>query len=170
MSREEPESPEPEAAAGDGPISEELSGDESHGKDPDRCTPLTERPTFWPRPCEEPVLGHRSSLYFASLDATMEGLQRRARDICSRLAESRQEDQTVLSGFRESFLLKVSELTEQLEEQLFHSYGFHNKLIQQRLQELDEVMERVEEVQAELRCICCAVEAAYQDLCLQPEA
>ncbi|NXH58506.1 SYCE2 protein, partial [Rhabdornis inornatus] len=61
---------------------------------------------------------------------------------------------------------QVSELAEQMEEQLFHSYGFHNKLIQERLQELDEVMERVEEVQAELRCICCAIEAAYQDLCL----
>ncbi|NXY54348.1 SYCE2 protein, partial [Callaeas wilsoni] len=61
---------------------------------------------------------------------------------------------------------QVSELAEQLEERLFHLYGFHNELIQERLQALTDVMERVEEMQAELRRICCAVEAAYRDLCL----
>ncbi|XP_062367723.1 synaptonemal complex central element protein 2 [Cinclus cinclus] len=157
MSRQKPGSPEPEAAAGDGLIPEELDGDESPTKDPHR-------------PYPEPALGHRSSLYFASLDSTMEGLQQQAQDVCSRINDSRREDHTVLSDFKESLLLKVSELAEQLEERLFHSYGFHNKLIQERLQELSEVMERVEEVQAELRRICCTIEAAYQDLCLQPEA
>ncbi|NXI00092.1 SYCE2 protein, partial [Pachycephala philippinensis] len=61
---------------------------------------------------------------------------------------------------------QVSELAEQLEERLFHLYGFHNELIQERLQALAEVMERVEEVRAELRHVCCTVEAAYRDLCL----
>lgn len=64
---------------------------------------------------------------------------------------------------------QVSELAEQLEERLFHLYGFHNELIQQRLQALTEVMQSVEEAQAELRHVCCTVEAAYRDLCLQPE-
>ncbi|NXR43258.1 SYCE2 protein, partial [Zosterops hypoxanthus] len=61
---------------------------------------------------------------------------------------------------------QVSELAEQLEERLFHAYGVHNELIQQRLQALAEVMESVEEAQAEMRRICGAVEAAYRDLCL----
>ncbi|NXO46514.1 SYCE2 protein, partial [Locustella ochotensis] len=61
---------------------------------------------------------------------------------------------------------QVSEMAEQLEERLFHAYGYHNELIQERLQELTEVMESVEEVQAELRHICSTVEAAYRDLCL----
>ncbi|NWX64282.1 SYCE2 protein, partial [Promerops cafer] len=61
---------------------------------------------------------------------------------------------------------QVSELAEQLEERLFQRYGFHNELIQERLQALTEGLERVEEGQAELRRICCTVEAAYQDLCL----
>ncbi|NXD60582.1 SYCE2 protein, partial [Corvus moneduloides] len=61
---------------------------------------------------------------------------------------------------------QVSELAEQLEERLFHLYGFHNELIQERLQAVAEVMERVEEVQAELRHVCCTVEAAYRDLLL----
>uniref|UniRef100_A0A8C3URQ5 Synaptonemal complex central element protein 2 n=1 Tax=Catharus ustulatus TaxID=91951 RepID=A0A8C3URQ5_CATUS len=164
MSREEPESPEPEEAAGDGPVPSELSGDEPQGKDPDR---YQRHPA--PGEGENTPLGHRSSLYFASLGATIDGLQQQARDICNRVTESRQEDQTVLNSFRESLLLKVLKLAEQLEERLFRSYDSYNKLIEERLQELSEVLERVEGVQAELRCICCTIEAAYQDLCLQPE-
>ncbi|XP_014816997.1 PREDICTED: synaptonemal complex central element protein 2 [Calidris pugnax] len=74
-----------------------------------------------------------------------------------------------MSGFRESLLLKVSGLAEQLEERLFHLYGLHNELIQERLQELAEVMERVGQAEDELRQVCHTVEAAYRDLCLQPE-
>ncbi|NWV20963.1 SYCE2 protein, partial [Origma solitaria] len=61
---------------------------------------------------------------------------------------------------------QVSGLAEQLEERLFHLYDFNNELIQERLQALEEVMERVEEAQAELRHVCCTMEAAYRDLCL----
>ncbi|CAN8175382.1 unnamed protein product [Coccothraustes coccothraustes] len=157
MSREEPEGPEPEAEAGESPFPAELGGDEPPGEEPDR-------------PCAGPALGPRSSLFFASLDAAVEGLQQRAQDVLSRLNSGREEAHTELSGVRSSLLQKVSELAEQLEERLFRRYGFHNGLIQERLQAFAEVLERVEEVQAELRRICCTVEAAYQDLCLQPEA
>ena len=64
---------------------------------------------------------------------------------------------------------QVSGLAEQLEERLFHLYGVHNELIQERLQELAEVMERVGQAEAELQQVCHTVEAAYRDLCLQPE-
>ncbi|XP_069653499.1 synaptonemal complex central element protein 2 [Haliaeetus albicilla] len=74
-----------------------------------------------------------------------------------------------MSSFRETLLLKVSGLAEQVEERLFHLYGLHNEQIQERLQELAEVMERVRQAEAELRQVCRTVEAAYHDLCLQPE-
>ncbi|NXT02688.1 SYCE2 protein, partial [Jacana jacana] len=61
---------------------------------------------------------------------------------------------------------QVSGLAEQLEERLFHLYGLHNELIQERLQELSEVMERVGQAEAELQQVCHTVEAAYRDLCL----
>ncbi|XP_066065086.1 synaptonemal complex central element protein 2 [Chamaea fasciata] len=157
MSREEPEGTEPEAAAGDGPFPGGTGGEEPPGKEPDR-------------PCPEAPLAPCSSVYFASLEATVEGLQQRAQDVFSRINDGRMEDHKVLSGFRETVLQKVSELAEQLEERLFRAYGFHNELIQQRLRALAEVMESVEEVQAEMRHICGAVEEAYRDLCLQPEA
>ncbi|NXY52300.1 SYCE2 protein, partial [Ceuthmochares aereus] len=61
---------------------------------------------------------------------------------------------------------QVSGLAEQLEERLFERYGVHNALIQERLQQLAAVMERVEQAQAELQQVCRTVEAAYRDLCL----
>ncbi|KAM4751774.1 synaptonemal complex central element protein 2 isoform 1-T2 [Cyanocitta cristata] len=94
MSQEEPEGPEPAAAAG-GPSPAGLGGDEPPCKEPDR-------------PCAEPVLGPGSSRYFASLDATVEGLQQQVRDLIGRINEGREEDHRVLSGFRESLMQKVS--------------------------------------------------------------
>ncbi|XP_074990168.1 synaptonemal complex central element protein 2 [Calonectris borealis] len=157
MSRKEREGPEPEAAAGDSPFFAGLGRDKPPGEDPDR----------WPG--TEVVLDGQASRYFASLDANVGGLQQRAQQLIDRVNDSRKEDHTVMSGFRESLLLKVSGLAEQLEERLFHLYGLHNELIQERLQELAEVMERVGQAEAELQQVCRTVEAAYRDLCLQPE-
>ncbi|XP_014117849.1 PREDICTED: synaptonemal complex central element protein 2 [Pseudopodoces humilis] len=157
MSREEPEGPELEVAAGDNPFPEGPGPDEPPGKDPD-----------WPD--SEPGLGPRASVFFASLEAGVGRLQQRAQDLCNRVNDNRKEDQMLLSSLRETLLLKVSELAEQLEERLFHNYGYHNELIQERLRALTEVMESMEEIQAELRNICRTVEEVYRDLCLQPEA
>uniref|UniRef100_A0A8C4UF99 Synaptonemal complex central element protein 2 n=1 Tax=Falco tinnunculus TaxID=100819 RepID=A0A8C4UF99_FALTI len=114
-------------------------------------------------------LDGQASRYFTSLDASIGGLQQRAQQLIDKVNDSRKEDHTMMSSFRESLLLKVSGLAEQLEEQLFHLYGLHNELIQERLQELEEVMERVGQAETELRQVCRTVEAAYRDLCLQPE-
>ncbi|XP_057255875.1 synaptonemal complex central element protein 2 [Pezoporus wallicus] len=122
-----------------------------------------------PVPGAEAALDAPSSRYFAALDASVGDLQHRAQHLIDSVNSSRKEDHNVMSTFRESLLLKVSGLAEQLEERLFHLYGIHNELIQERLQELAEVMERVGEAAAELRQVCRTVEAAYRDLCLQPE-
>ncbi|KAM9514251.1 synaptonemal complex central element protein 2, partial [Guaruba guarouba] len=136
--------------------------------------PLTCGSVFGPRtevvPGAEAALDAPSSRYFASLDASVGDLQHRAQHLIDNVNRSRKEDHNVMSTFRDSLLLKVSGLAEQLEERLFHLYGIHNELIQERLQELAEVMERVGEAEAELRQVCRTVEAAYRDLCLQPES
>lgn len=62
---------------------------------------------FGPRPSAEPPLEPRSSLFFASLDATVGGLQQQAQDLFGRINDGRKEDHTVLSGLRDSLLLKV---------------------------------------------------------------
>ncbi|XP_075268716.1 synaptonemal complex central element protein 2 [Opisthocomus hoazin] len=163
MSRREREGPEPEP--GDSGFSAGLGRDEPPGKDPDRAAVLPAAPP----PSTEAALDGQASRYFASLDASVGGLRQRAQRLIDRVNDSRKEDHSVMSGFRESLLLKVSGLAEQLEERLFHLYGVHNELIQERLQELAEVMERVGQAEAELQQVCHTVEAAYRDLCLQPE-
>ncbi|XP_055649163.1 synaptonemal complex central element protein 2 [Falco peregrinus] len=174
MSRKEGEGPEPEPEAGDSLFFAGLGRDERPSEDPDRC----EGAVFWPRteaqpmatqPGTEAALDGQASRYFTSLDASIGGLQQRAQQLIDKVNDSRKEDHTMMSSFRESLLLKVSGLAEQLEEQLFHLYGLHNELIQERLQELEEVMERVGQAETELRQVCRTVEAAYRDLCLQPE-
>uniref|UniRef100_A0A669R220 Synaptonemal complex central element protein 2 n=1 Tax=Phasianus colchicus TaxID=9054 RepID=A0A669R220_PHACC len=110
-----------------------------------------------------------SSRYFAALDSSVGDLRQRAQGLIDRLNDSRKEDHTVMSSFRDSLQLKVSNLAEQLEERLFQLYSLHNELIQERLQELAEVMERVRQAEDELQQVCHTVEAAYRDLCLQPE-
>uniref|UniRef100_A0A674JT03 Synaptonemal complex central element protein 2 n=1 Tax=Terrapene triunguis TaxID=2587831 RepID=A0A674JT03_9SAUR len=66
-------------------------------------------------------------------------------------------------------LQKVSSLAEKLEEMMFLIYDRHNKQMQDKLQELSEIMERISQIQTELRQVCHTVEAAYKDLCVQPE-
>ncbi|XP_075581362.1 synaptonemal complex central element protein 2 [Pelecanus crispus] len=157
MSRQEHEGPEPEPVAADSPFFAGLSNDESPGEDPA------------PQPDAEAALGGQASQYFASLDASVGSLQQRTQQLINSVNDSRNEDHTVMSGFRESLLLKVSGLAEQLEERLFHLYGLHNELMQERLQELTEVMARVGQAKEELQQVFHTMEAAYRDLCLQPE-
>ncbi|EMP37242.1 Synaptonemal complex central element protein 2 [Chelonia mydas] len=64
---------------------------------------------------------------------------------------------------------QVSSLAEKLEEMMFLIYDRHNKQMQDKLQELSEIMERISQIQTELRQVCHTVEAAYKDLCVQPE-
>ncbi|XP_025904613.1 synaptonemal complex central element protein 2 [Nothoprocta perdicaria] len=106
---------------------------------------------------------------FAALAGSVGGLRQRAQHLVDKVNESRKADHAVMSGFRESLLLKVSALAEQLEERLFSLYDAHNGLIQERLRELAAATERIAQLQSELRRACRALEAAYRDLCLQPE-
>uniref|UniRef100_A0A8C3IIR6 Synaptonemal complex central element protein 2 n=1 Tax=Chrysemys picta bellii TaxID=8478 RepID=A0A8C3IIR6_CHRPI len=104
-----------------------------------------------------------------SLDSNIENLQRRTQQLIEKINENRKKDHTVMSNFRESLMLKVSSLAEKLEEMMFLIYDRHNKQMQDKLQELSEIMERISQIQTELRQVCHTVEAAYKDLCVQPE-
>ncbi|XP_030401701.1 synaptonemal complex central element protein 2 [Gopherus evgoodei] len=115
------------------------------------------------------ALDGKSSNYFAALDSNIENLQRRTQQLIEKINENRKKDHTVMSNFRESLMLKVSSLAEKLEESMFLIYDRHNKQMQDKLQELSEIMERISQIQTELRQVCHTVEAAYKDLCVQSE-
>lgn len=60
-----------------------------------------------PQPSPEAALDGQASQYFASLAASVQGLQQRAQQLLNRVNDSREEDQSVMSSFKENLLLKV---------------------------------------------------------------
>uniref|UniRef100_A0A8C5S4V5 Uncharacterized protein n=1 Tax=Laticauda laticaudata TaxID=8630 RepID=A0A8C5S4V5_LATLA len=70
---------------------------------------------------------------------------------------------------RLSYYTTVSSLAEKLEESVFPVYDHNNKLIQDKLQELSEIMEKIRQIENELKQVCHTVEMMYKDLCGQPE-
>uniref|UniRef100_A0A8D0B6T9 Synaptonemal complex central element protein 2 n=1 Tax=Salvator merianae TaxID=96440 RepID=A0A8D0B6T9_SALMN len=112
---------------------------------------------------------NKSSNYFTHLDTTIENLQKRTQQVIDKINENRKKDHALMNSFRENLLMKVSNLAEKLEERVFPVYDHHNKLIQDKLQDLSEIMERIKQIETELRQVCHTVEKLYKDLCSQSE-
>ncbi|XP_059588255.1 synaptonemal complex central element protein 2 [Alligator mississippiensis] len=171
MSNQEGENEEPaqELAIPDSLFFATLERDEFSSECPSRKEPPPASPTYPGADTAMAALDGKSSNYLAALDANIENLQKRTQQLIDKINENRKKDHTVMSNFRESLLLKVSTLAEKLEEMMFLIYDLHNKLMQDKLQELSDAMGRISQIGAELRQVCHAVEAAYKDLCIQPE-
>ncbi|XP_074059623.1 synaptonemal complex central element protein 2 [Macrotis lagotis] len=111
----------------------------------------------------------KTSSFFVALDASIETLQKRVQQLIDSINESRQKDHTLMSNFRDSLKLKVSDFVEKLEERMYQLYDNHNKLIQEKLQEFTEKIEKINSLEIELKQVCHTVETVYKDLCVQPE-
>nr|XP_033781391.1 synaptonemal complex central element protein 2 [Geotrypetes seraphini] len=114
-------------------------------------------------------LDGKSENYFALLDSNLQCLQNRAQELIDKVNEKRKEDQTLLNNLKESLMVKVSDLSQTLEDQMYQIYDHHNKLLQDKLQEFLEIMERISQLEAELKQVCHTVVTVYKDLCVQPE-
>ncbi|XP_059552519.1 synaptonemal complex central element protein 2 isoform X1 [Myotis daubentonii] len=111
--------------------------------------------------------------YFSSLDSSIEILKKRTQELIENINESRQKDHALMTNFRDSLKIKVSDLTEKLEERMYQLYNHHNKIIQEKLQEFTQKMAKISHLETELKQVCHTVETVYkdfQDLCVQPEA
>lgn len=64
---------------------------------------------------------------------------------------------------------KVSEFSTKIEEGLFEIYSSENKLIEDTLQELLTILERIRCLESELKQTCNAMATVYKDMCSQPE-
>ncbi|XP_062034461.1 synaptonemal complex central element protein 2 [Lepus europaeus] len=115
------------------------------------------------------TLEGKTGLYFSSLDTTIEVLKKRAQELIENINESRQKDHALMTNFRDSLKIKVSDLTEKLEERMYQIYDHHNKVIQEKLQEFTQKMAKISHLETELKQVCQTVETVYKDLCLQPE-
>ncbi|XP_055476931.1 synaptonemal complex central element protein 2 [Psammomys obesus] len=106
---------------------------------------------------------------FSSLDSSIEILKKKAQDLIESINESRQKDHALMTNFRDSLKMKVSDLTEKLEERMYQVYSQHSKIIQERLQEFTQKMAKISHLEMELKQICHTVETVYKDLCVQSE-
>uniref|UniRef100_A0ABK0L757 Phenylalanine--tRNA ligase alpha subunit n=1 Tax=Rattus norvegicus TaxID=10116 RepID=A0ABK0L757_RAT len=106
---------------------------------------------------------------FSSLDSSIETLKKKAQELIENINESRQKDHALMTNFRDSLKMKVSDLTEKLEERMYQVYSHHSKIIQERLQEFTQKMAKISHLEMELKQVCQTVETMYKDLCVQSE-
>ncbi|XP_042105792.1 synaptonemal complex central element protein 2 isoform X2 [Ovis aries] len=116
------------------------------------------------------MLEGKSGSCFSSLDSSIDILKKRAQELIENINESRQKDHALMTNFRDSLKIKVSDLTEKLEERMYQIYNHHNKIIQEKLQEFTQKMAKISHLETELKQVCHTVETVYKDLCVQPEA
>nr|XP_012417320.1 PREDICTED: synaptonemal complex central element protein 2 isoform X1 [Odobenus rosmarus divergens] len=116
------------------------------------------------------MLEGKSGSYFSSLESSIDILKKRAQELIENINESRQKDHALMTNFRDSLKIKVSDLTEKLEERMYQIYNHHNKIIQDKLQEFTQKMTKISNLETELKQVCHTVETVYKDLCIQPEA
>uniref|UniRef100_A0A8C5LP08 Uncharacterized protein n=1 Tax=Leptobrachium leishanense TaxID=445787 RepID=A0A8C5LP08_9ANUR len=88
--------------------------------------------------------GKPSSKHGAALETTLQSLQNRAQGLIDKINEERAKDQELMKSFNESLSMKVSEISQRLEDRMYNLYNQHNQLLQERMQELPEVIERIE--------------------------
>ncbi|XP_004872459.1 synaptonemal complex central element protein 2 isoform X2 [Heterocephalus glaber] len=117
-----------------------------------------------------PVLEGKAGLYFSSLHSSIDILKKRAQDLIENINENRQKDHALMTNFRDSLKIKVSDLTEKLEDRIYQVYSYHSKIIQERLQEFTQKMLQISHLEMELKEACHTVESVYRDLCVHPEA
>ncbi|XP_010611678.1 synaptonemal complex central element protein 2 isoform X1 [Fukomys damarensis] len=117
-----------------------------------------------------PVLEAKSGLCFSSLHSRIDILKKRAQDLIENINENRQKDHALMTNFRDSLKVKVSNLTEKLEDRIYQVYSYDSKIIQERLEEFTQKMLQISHLEMELKEACHTVESVYRDLCMQPEA
>ncbi|XP_075832839.1 synaptonemal complex central element protein 2 isoform X1 [Microtus pennsylvanicus] len=106
---------------------------------------------------------------FSSLESSIEILKKKAQELIENINESRQKDHALMTNFRDNLKMKVSDLTEKLEERMYQVYSNHSKIIQERLQEFTQKMTKISLLEMELKQVCQTVETVYKDLCVQSE-
>ncbi|XP_075715143.1 synaptonemal complex central element protein 2 [Rhinoderma darwinii] len=112
----------------------------------------------------------KTSNYFAALDTNVEALQSRAQSLIDKINEGRIKDQTIMKNFNTNLNIKVAELSQCLEDRMYQMYEQNNTQLQVRLQELTEIIERIGQLQAELKQVCQTVVTVYKDLGLQHDS
>lgn len=93
------------------------------------------------------MLEGKSGPYFSSLGSSIEILKERAQELIEN-NKSRQKDHLLITNFRDSLKIKVSDLTGKLEERMYQLYN-HHRIVQEKLQEFAQKMAKISHVETE---------------------
>ncbi|XP_078387692.1 synaptonemal complex central element protein 2 isoform X2 [Cetorhinus maximus] len=106
---------------------------------------------------------------FAASDSSIDALCEQTKQLVNEINKSRIKDHKLMSNFKDTLILKVSEFSKKIEEGLFEIYSNENKLIEDTLQELLNILDKIRCLESELKQTCSAVATVYKDMCNQPE-
>ncbi|XP_051897900.1 synaptonemal complex central element protein 2-like [Pristis pectinata] len=106
---------------------------------------------------------------FLGPDSSVEGMCERTKQLVNEINKSRIKDHKLMSNFKDTLIMKVSEFSKKIEEGLFEIYSSENKLIEDTLQELLNILDRIRCLESELKQTCNAMATVYKDMCSQPE-
>ncbi|KAL7860340.1 hypothetical protein AOLI_G00166890 [Acnodon oligacanthus] len=85
------------------------------------------------------------------VNSRIDEIGKKAQDLIERINQSRAMDQKVLSTFEEKLMRKVSEMCQQVKEQMFEYYEEHSRGMETKFTELSEVLERSSQLSLELQ-------------------
>ncbi|XP_059847846.1 synaptonemal complex central element protein 2-like [Hypanus sabinus] len=106
---------------------------------------------------------------FLGPDSSVEGLCERTKQLVNEINKSRIKDHKLMCNFKDTVIMKVSEFSKKMEERLFEIYSSENKLIEDALQELLNILDRIRCLESELKQTCNAMATVYRDMSSQSE-
>ncbi|XP_062874829.1 synaptonemal complex central element protein 2 [Trichomycterus rosablanca] len=91
------------------------------------------------------------SIVSAPVTARIDEIGKKAQDLIERINQSRSMDQKLMNSFEEKLMKKVSEMCQQVKEQMFEYYDKHSQEMETKIGELTEVLERSSQLSMELQ-------------------
>ncbi|KAM9770079.1 synaptonemal complex central element protein 2 [Menidia menidia] len=82
--------------------------------------------------------------------SSIDDISRRAQEMVEKINHSRTSDQKVMDSFQEKIIEKVTEMCQQMKEQMYTVYEKNSNEMQLKLQELSEVLESCSKLNQEL--------------------
>ncbi|XP_066566478.1 synaptonemal complex central element protein 2 [Amia ocellicauda] len=109
------------------------------------------------------------SMYVSPVDSRMEEIGKKAQDLIEKIYENRRVGEDCMSSFQDQLMTKVKDLCRQVNEHMFAVYEENSKLIEEKLQELSEVLQRCSLLNADLQRASQTLVAINKGLYDQPE-
>ncbi|XP_018593900.1 synaptonemal complex central element protein 2 [Scleropages formosus] len=92
-----------------------------------------------------------NSVYFSTLSSKIDEIGKKAQDLIEKINENRAVDQEILNNFQEKLMKKVSEVCQNVREQMFSRYEENSRVMEMSLMELSEVLDRSTQLNTELQ-------------------